>query len=68
MVNQWYVYIKDEDFGPLFLKLSSYFPYNAKDRAQITGQQGDDCSPLRSSCDQLLGHIDQFVKDAKLAA
>ena len=30
MVNQWYVYIKDKDFGPLFLKFSSYFPYNAK--------------------------------------
>lgn len=30
MVNQWYVYIKDEDFGPFFLKFSSYFPYNAK--------------------------------------
>jgi len=30
MVNQWYVYIKDRDFGPLFLKFSSYFPYNAK--------------------------------------
>jgi hypothetical protein len=30
MVNQWYVYIKDEEFGPFFLKFSSYFPYNAK--------------------------------------
>jgi len=30
MVNQWYVYIVDKDFGPLFLKFSSYFPYNAK--------------------------------------
>ncbi len=30
MVNQWYVYLKDKDFGPLFLKFSSYFPYNAK--------------------------------------
>jgi hypothetical protein len=30
MVNQWYIYIKDKDFGPLFLKFSSYFPYNAK--------------------------------------
>jgi hypothetical protein len=24
------VYIKDKDFGPFFLKFSSYFPYNAK--------------------------------------
>jgi hypothetical protein len=30
LVNQWYVYLLDEDFGPLFLKFSSYFPYNAK--------------------------------------
>ena len=30
LVNQWYVYLVDEDFGPLFLKFSSYFPYNAK--------------------------------------
>jgi len=30
MVNQWYVYIKDQDFGPLFLKFSSCFPCNAK--------------------------------------
>jgi hypothetical protein len=30
LVNQWYVYIKDKDFGPFFLKFSSYFPYNAK--------------------------------------
>jgi hypothetical protein len=30
MVNQYYVYAIDEDFGPFFLKFSSYFPYNAK--------------------------------------
>jgi hypothetical protein len=30
LVNQWYLYIRDRDFGPLFLKFSSYFPYNAK--------------------------------------
>ena len=30
MVNQYYVYAVDEDFGPFFLKFSSYFPYNAK--------------------------------------
>jgi len=30
MVNQFYVYGMDEDFGPFFLKFSSYFPYNAK--------------------------------------
>ena len=30
MVNQFYIYGMDEDFGPFFLKFSSYFPYNAK--------------------------------------
>ena len=30
MVNQWYCYCVDADFGPFFLKFSSYFPYTAK--------------------------------------
>ena len=30
VVNQYYVYCVDEDFGPFFLKFSTYFPYNAK--------------------------------------
>ena len=30
MVNQFYVYAVDADFGPFFLKFCSYFPYNAK--------------------------------------
>jgi hypothetical protein len=30
MVNQYYCYCVDDDFGPFFLKFSSYFPYNAK--------------------------------------
>jgi hypothetical protein len=29
-VNQFYFYCLDADFGPFFLKFSSYFPYNAK--------------------------------------
>jgi hypothetical protein len=29
-VNQYYFYCVDRDFGPFFLKFSSYFPYNAK--------------------------------------
>jgi hypothetical protein len=29
-VNQYYFYCLDEDFGPFFLKFSTYFPYNAK--------------------------------------
>ena len=30
MVNHYYFYILDEDFGPLFIKFCSYFPYPAK--------------------------------------
>ena len=30
MVNHYYVYGVDADFGPFFLKFCSYFPYNAK--------------------------------------
>ena len=30
MVNHYYFYCVDDDFGPLFLKFCSYFPYNAK--------------------------------------
>jgi hypothetical protein len=29
-VNQFYFYGIDDDFGPFFLKFSTYFPYNAK--------------------------------------
>jgi len=30
MVNQYYIYAVDRDFGPFFLKFSSYFPYNGR--------------------------------------
>ena len=30
MVNHYYFYGVDDDFGPFFLKFSSYFPYSAK--------------------------------------
>jgi hypothetical protein len=30
VVNQFYIYVVDADFGPFFLKFGSYFPYNAK--------------------------------------
>jgi hypothetical protein len=30
LVNQYYFYCIDRDFGPFFLKLCSYFPYNGK--------------------------------------
>src|SRR5205823_5881080 len=30
MINVYYFYCLDKDFGPFFLKFSSYFPYQAK--------------------------------------
>lgn len=30
MVNHFYIYAVDADFGPFFLKFCSYFPYNGK--------------------------------------
>jgi hypothetical protein len=30
VVNHFYVYAVDKDFGPFFLKFCSYFPYNAR--------------------------------------
>lgn len=30
MVNHYYVYALDSDFGPFFLKFCTYFPYNAR--------------------------------------
>jgi hypothetical protein len=30
LVNHFYFYCVDDDFGPFFLKFCSYFPYNAK--------------------------------------
>lgn len=30
MVNQYYFYLVDEEFGPAFIKFSSYFPYTGR--------------------------------------
>lgn len=30
VVNQWYFYCFDDDFGPVVIKFCSYFPYNAR--------------------------------------
>ena len=35
MVNSFYFYCFDKDFGPFFIKFCSYFPYTAK--ARING-------------------------------
>jgi hypothetical protein len=45
VVNQFYVYCVDADFGPFFLKFSSYFPYNAK--LCINGTSGPNGRPPR---------------------
>lgn len=30
MVNHYYIYAVDRDFGPFLLKFCTYFPYNGK--------------------------------------
>jgi len=30
VINQWYLYCVDADFGPFFIKFSGYFPYTGK--------------------------------------
>jgi hypothetical protein len=30
MLNHYYIYALDRDFGPFFLKFCTYFPFNAK--------------------------------------
>jgi hypothetical protein len=48
MVNCFYVYAVDEDFGPFFVKFGSYFPYtgrlciNGHEYAKTPGHQGPD--------------------------
>lgn len=35
--NQYYFYLFDEDFGPMFIKMSSYFPYTC--RVNLNGHE-----------------------------
>ena len=37
LVNQFYFYCVDADFGPFFIKFCSYFPHNAKLQRQPLG-------------------------------
>ena len=56
MVNQFYFYCVDDDFGPFFLKFCSYFPYNAKLcingheylKRQLTNASAANFLPLRA--------------------
>ena len=62
MVNHYYFYAVDEDFGPFFLKFCSYFPYIAKlwhQRARISeaavDQAGHRVRAARQRHPELLG-------------
>ncbi len=53
MVNHYYIYALDRNFGPFFIKFCSYFPYNAKlclngheYAKQQVKQKGIEYSPL----------------------
>ena len=49
MVNQYYFYCLDAEFGPFFIKFSSYFPYNA--RLCINGNEWAKCQAAKSAID-----------------
>ncbi|MHB1548001.1 MAG: hypothetical protein ACYCX8_04615 [Acidimicrobiales bacterium] len=49
MVNQYYFYCLDKDFGPFFIKFSSYFPYNAK--LCINGNEWAKCQAAHAGVD-----------------
>lgn len=49
MVNQYYFYCLDADFGPFFIKFGSYFPYSAK--LCINGNEWAKCQAARSGLD-----------------
>jgi hypothetical protein len=46
MVNQYYIYAVDRDFGPFFIKFCSYFPYNG--RLCINGHEYAKCQLQQS--------------------
>jgi len=49
LVNQYYFYCVDKDFGPFFIKFSSYFPYNAK--LCINGNEWAKCQAAHAGVD-----------------
>lgn len=49
LVNQFYFYCLDVDFGPFFIKFSSYFPYNGK--LCVNGNEWAKCQAARSGID-----------------
>jgi hypothetical protein len=49
LVNQYYFYCVDADFGPFFIKFGSYFPYNGK--ICVNGNEWAKCQAARSGID-----------------
>ena len=49
MVDQYYMYCLDADFGPFFIKFSSYFPYNGK--ICLNGNEWAKCQAAQSGID-----------------
>ena len=49
MVNHFYFYCYDVDFGPFFVKFCSYFPYNAK--LCINGNEWAKCQAAKAGID-----------------
>ena len=49
IVNQYYFYCVDADFGPFFIKFGSYFPYNGK--LCTNGNEWAKCQAARSDID-----------------
>ncbi|MGH9205432.1 MAG: hypothetical protein ACRD1G_02560 [Acidimicrobiales bacterium] len=49
MVNHFYFYCVDADFGPFFIKFCSYFPYNAK--VCLNGNEWAKCQAAKAGMD-----------------
>lgn len=49
MVNHFYFYCLDRDFGPFFIKFCSYFPYNAK--LCLNGNEWAKCQAAKAGID-----------------
>jgi hypothetical protein len=66
MVNHYYVYCVDGDFGPFFLTFSLYFPYNAK--LCINGNEYAKCQLRKrgSSAIRRMLEIEQISHDCAL--
>jgi len=55
MVNHFYIYCVDGDFGPFFVKFNAYFPCNARFRARLGAES------LNSALDRLVTGYDELL-------